>query len=56
MSKIRLIDANKLLEEIEKCEKEPDYQHEGEDWRNGLYIAETLINNAPTVVTDTAKE
>ena len=46
---VRLIDANALKEELAKCEKEPDYQHEGEDWRNGLYIAETIIDNAPTV-------
>ena len=49
MSEVRLIDANALKVALDKCGKEPDYQHEGEDWRNGICIAENLIDNAPTV-------
>lgn len=44
-----LISRSALKEDIQKCKNEPNYQHEGEDWRNGLCIAEDLIDNAPTV-------
>ena len=56
MTNIRLIDANALKVALDKCGKEPDYQHEGEDWRNGICIAETIIDNAPTVEPEKAKE
>lgn len=44
-----LISREALKKAIQELEKEPDYQHEGETWQNGLYAAETLIDNAPTV-------
>ncbi len=27
---------------------EPDYQHEDEDWRTGLFIAESALDEVPT--------
>lgn len=44
-----LISRSDLKKAVQKLEEEPDYQHEGETWQNGLYMAETLIDNAPTV-------
>ena len=44
-----LISREALKKAIQKCEEEPNYQHEGETWQNGLYMAETLIDNATTV-------
>ena len=44
-----LISRSVLKEALQKRKNEPNYQHEGEDWRNGLCIAEELIDNAPTV-------
>ena len=43
------ISREALKEAIQKCEEEPNYQHDGETWQNGLYMAETLIDNAPKV-------
>ena len=43
------ISREALKEAIQKCEEEPNYQHDGETWQNGLYMAETLIDNAPPV-------
>ena len=45
---MRLIDADLALEKISVLEKEPDYQHEGEEWRSGLYMAETVLDELPT--------
>ena len=45
---MRLIDADLALEKIRVLEKEPDYQHEGEEWRSGLYMAETVLDELPT--------
>ena len=45
---MRLIDADLALEKIGVLEKEPDYQHEGEEWRSGLYMAETVLDELPT--------
>lgn len=44
-----LIDRNVLLEKLRAVMDEPQYQHEGEDWQNGLIIAEELILSADTV-------
>jgi hypothetical protein len=44
-----LISRSELKKAIQKLEEEPDYQHEGETWQNGLCMAEILIDNAPTV-------
>jgi hypothetical protein len=46
---MRLIDANKFQETIDKVSREPDYQHEGEDWRSGLCLAGCLLDQEPTV-------
>lgn len=44
-----LISRSELKKALQKLEEEPDYQHEGETWQNGLYMAESLIDDAPTV-------
>jgi hypothetical protein len=46
---MRLIDANKFQETLDKAWNEPDYMHEGEDWRDGLSLAGCLLDNEPTV-------
>ena len=46
---MRPIDADRVQEKIEKKLTEPSYQHEGEDWQNGLIVAEMFIDYAPTV-------
>ncbi len=46
---MRLINANKFQETIDKVSREPDYQHEGEDWRSGLCLAGCLLDQEPTV-------
>jgi hypothetical protein len=46
---MRLIDANKFQETLNKASKEPDYQHEGEDWRDGIGLAGCLLDEEPTV-------
>ena len=45
---MRLIDADRALEKIRVLEKEPDYQHEGEEWSVGLCMAENAIDDVPT--------
>lgn len=44
-----LIDANKLERKIVEMTREPNYQHTGEDWLNGLAMAMEAVNEAPTV-------
>lgn len=44
----RLIDAELAAEKFMVLAKEPDYQHEGEDWRSGLYMAESALDEVPT--------
>ena len=46
---MRLIDADLALEKIRVLEKEPDYQHEDEDWSVGLCMAEQAIDEVPTI-------
>lgn len=46
----RLIDGDKILDEIRKREEEPNYQHEGEDWCVGMCMAESAIEFAPTII------
>lgn len=46
---MRLINANKFQETLDKVSREPDYQHEGEDWRSGLCLAGCLLDQEPTV-------
>ena len=45
---MRLIDADVAIEKIRVLEKEPDYQHEDEDWCVGLCMAEQAIDDVPT--------
>ena len=45
---MRLIDADVALEKISVLEKEPNYQHEDEDWSVGLCMAEQAIDEVPT--------
>ena len=47
--KKRLIDANELDRKIVEMTKEPSYQHDGEDWLNGLVMAMEVVNESPTV-------
>jgi hypothetical protein len=46
---MRLIDANKFQETLDKVSREPDYQHEGETWREGISLAGCLLDQEPTV-------
>lgn len=46
----RLVDGDKIVDEIMKLEEEPEYQHTGETWQNGLYMAESVIEFAPTII------
>ena len=41
---------DRVQEKINKLLKEPDYQHEGEDWKTGLIMAEELIADSLTIV------
>lgn len=45
----RLIDANALMNKVAWYVDEPDYQHIGEDWRNGAWAIGYEISIAPTV-------
>ena len=44
----RYIDADIPIKKISATYKEPEYQHEGENWQVGLCIAESIILNTPT--------
>jgi hypothetical protein len=46
----RLIDADMLTGMISKKAAEPEYQHTGEDWSVGLYLAENLTYEVPTIL------
>jgi hypothetical protein len=46
---MRLIDADALKKVINEGIKEPMYQHEEEDWYDGMINAENLIKEQPTV-------
>ena len=45
---MRLIDADLAAEKLNDLAMEPDYQHEGEDWRSGLYMAESVLDELNT--------
>ena len=51
-----LISRKALKKAIMELEKEPDYQHEGENWYCGLCMAETLIDNASPIPLPDFKE
>ena len=36
---------DKINNAIEELLKEPQYQHEGEDWKNGLIMAQEILYN-----------
>lgn len=38
-----LIDRKELLDKIEDLEREPNDQHDGEDWLDGVIFAEDII-------------
>lgn len=44
-----LISRKTVLEEIQKIECEPGYQHVGEDWAVGLIIAENIVESAESI-------
>lgn len=46
----RLIDAEALHRDIGKKAGDPEYQHPGEDWVCGLYIADELLCGQLTVI------
>ena len=46
---MRLIDANKFQKTLDKAWNEPDFQHEGETWREGISMAGCLLDQEPTV-------
>lgn len=46
---MRLIDASKFQKTLAKAWNEPEYQHEGETWREGLSLAGCLLDQEPTV-------
>ena len=46
---MRLIDANKFQKTLDNAWNEPEYQHEGETWREGLSLAGCLLDQEPTV-------
>ena len=52
---MRFINANKFQETLDKVSREPDYQHEGEDWRSGLGLAGCLLDQEPTVDSEDKK-
>ena len=41
------IEREALLVKLEQIAREPDYQHEGEDWLNGVIIAQEEVIDAP---------
>ena len=45
---MRLVDAELAAQKFMILANEPDYQHEGEDWRSGLYMAESALDGLPT--------
>ncbi len=44
----RFIDADLAAQKFMVLAEEPDYQHEDEDWRSGLYMAESALDEVPT--------
>lgn len=50
-----LISREWVLNKIWEREKEPNYQHESEDWCVGLIMAENIVNSAPTIKAEPIK-
>ena len=53
---MRLIDADLAKQKITVLEREPDYQHEGEDWSVGLCMAESVLDEAPNAAEELIHE
>ena len=53
---MRLIDADVAAKQFMVLAKEPDYQHEGEDWRSGLYMAESVLDEIPNAAEELINE
>jgi hypothetical protein len=45
----KLINAGDLNEKLNEMSGEPDYQHPDEDWRCGLHMAMSAVDEAPAV-------
>ena len=46
---MELISKDEAIKQIQKVEQEPNYQHDYEDWRDGLIIAENIVDELPTI-------
>lgn len=46
---MRLIDADTAIRKLQDKGEEPMYQHTDEDWKCGLFMAEDIINDLPTI-------
>lgn len=46
---MELISREEAIKQIQKVEQEPNYQHDYEGWRDGLIIAENIVDELPTV-------
>ncbi len=46
---MKLISREEAIKRIQKVEQEPNYQHDYEGWRDGLIIAENIVDELPTV-------
>ena len=53
---MRLIDADLAKQKIIALEREPDYQHEGEDWSVGLCMAESVLDEIPNAAEELINE
>ena len=43
-------DENEIIKRLEEKEEEPLYQHDKDDWWVGIIVAETVVNNSPTIL------
>lgn len=46
---MELISREEAIKRIQKVEQEPNYQHDYEGWRDGLIIAENIVDELPTI-------
>lgn len=46
---MELISRDEAIKRIQKVEEEPNYQHDYEGWRDGLIIAENIVDELPTI-------
>ena len=46
---MKLIEVDKLLDNLRKLGEEGDYQHPDEDWRDGVYESIDFVEEAPIV-------